>query len=813
MTVRYKQSTFDAGEISPRILGRTDLEKWSAGVGTLQNFVCLAHGPAQRRVGTEYIGELRDSSEEGRLIPFEFSVDQAYMIVANNERFRFYTDGAVIVKTAADTAAWAAVTAYVPGDWVHTAGIIYVCHTGHTSSAAGAAGDEAGVGANWTTYWTQDDTYEVANTYAEADLDDIDSAQSYDTLYLAQPDHDQRTLVRSDHNDWTLADIAYTDGPFLPENPTTTTLNPSATTGVGITITASAIVGINNGTGFQSTDVGRLLTILHGATWGIAVITAVGTTTSVTATVLVDFGAATAQDAWRLGFWCDTTGFPRTVTFAFDRLCWGGSPSYPNYSWLSKVSEYTTHAHDSPLTDASALILPLSAGKLNAIRWLRFPRRLTVGTGGAEWWMVDATGSGPVTADSKQAVPASGHGSSGVKPVEMGNILVFLQKHGRVVRELFYEYENDSFGGDELSVLAEHLTKQYSITRMAFQRTPNRVLWCVRSDGSLLGCTYYRDHKVTGWHIHTTDGWFEDVAVIPGDDRDEVWFIVRRSINGSTVRYIERMTEDFIGTDTTDAKFLDSHLSLDGRKTIVSIDTTTFVVTVTSHWYIDGDMVRFRTIDSTDPDLEGSSGSLNNLEFEVSDAAAHTFKCLDEDGVYVDFSTYTEIDSNSTSTVAKNVTSITGLSHLEAEEVAVVADGVALDAHTVSSGAITLVDSASVVHVGLGYESNLWTNTPDLELKKGSSMSTQKRVVAATIQLYKTLGMQVGTTADNLQEQQFADDDVPAGQPAELFTGKWLVSLDDQDNTSARLYIRQDQALPMTVLAIESDIEIDEEDD
>ncbi len=754
MTIRYKQPTFDVGVISPQVLGRTDLEKRSAALGLLKNFVSLAHGPVERRPGLEYITQLRDSTEKGRLLPFEFSVDQAYIIVANDGFFRFYKDGGEI--------------------------------------QAGGGG-----------------TYEVAHTYGEADLDDIDTAQSADTLYIAQPDHAQATLSRYDHNNWTLADIVYEDGPLASQNITTTTLTPSATTG-SITITASAITGINSDTGFQSTDVGRLIGILHGSTWGIAKITAVTSTTVVSATVLTNFGGTSAQSAWKLGFWSDTTGFPRTVTFAFDRLGWAGSEAFPNYNWLSKVSEYTTHILDDPLTDASALNLPLSAGKLNAIRWMRFPRRLTVGTGGTEWWMTDVSGAGPVTAESKQAVPASGHGCSGVKPVEMGNILVFLQKHDKVVRELFYEYENDSFAGEELTVLAEHLTREYGIVRMAFQRTPHRILWCVRSDGKLLGCTYYREHKVTGWHLHETEGWFEDVAVIPGDTRDEVWFIIKRYINGSFVRNIERLAAPFVGDTSTDATLLDSFLSLDNRQDIVSINTSTDVVTVTAHGYSNGDSIRFRTIDSTDSALAGDEGSLNLQEFIISDQTADTFKCKDVDGNYVDFSEYTIIDSNNISTVAKNVTSITALSHLEGESVDVVADGVALDQHTVSAGGITLTDSASVVHVGLHYDSDLWTLTPDIELPRGSSLSSYKRVVSATIQLYKTLGMKIGVNADTLKDQQFSDDDVPAGQPADLFTGEWEVSLKDRDNTDARIFIRQSQPLPMTILAIESEIEIDE---
>lgn len=749
MTIKYKQPTFDVGELSPQVLGRTDLEKRSAGLGTLKNFIALAHGPVERRPGLEFIAELRLSSETGRLIPFEFSVDDAYMIVLNNGYFRFFRDGAPI-----------------------------------------------GAG-----------PYEVSYTYTEAQIDEIDTAQSADTLYLAHPDHPQATLVRYDHDNWTLSDIDYTDGPFAPENLTTTTLTPSAVSG-SINITASATTGINGDAGFFDEDVGRLITVEHSGTWGIAEITSRTSSTVVVATVLVNFGATTASSAWMLGAWSLTTGYPRSVTFAFDRLCWAGANLYPEWVWLSRVSEYTSHAFDSTLTDASALNLPLAAGKISAIRWIRLPRRITVGTGGAEWWMTDATGNGPITAESKQAVPASGHGVSKVKPVEMGNILVFLQRHGKVVRELFYEYENDSFAGEELSVLAEHLTRDYGITSMAWQRTPYRVLWCVRADGKLLGCTYYREHKITGWHVHETDGWFEDVSVIPGVSQDEVWFIVKRKVNGSTKRYIERLGTQFNGVDSTDSKYLDSYLSLDNRKSIVSVNLTTDVVEVTAHGYSDGDFVRFRTED--DPDYSGASDeSLNMHEYYVSDATTDTFKCKDASGTYIAFSDHITIDPDGVNTVAKNVSSISGLSHLEAKSVSIVADGVYVGDKTVSSGGFTLDDPASVIHAGLGYNSDLWTLTPEIPLPLGTSMGATKRVVDATVDLYKTIGMQIGPDENRLHDVQFASDAVPASQSAALFSGEINKTMEDSDNTDARVFIRQPYPLPMTVLAIETNIEID----
>lgn len=746
------QTSLNGGEIAPSLYGRVDLAKYETSLKAMLNFIPLLHGPAQNRSGTEFINETQDSEDANdytnRLIDFEFSVTQAYIVEMNNLLFRFYMDGGIILS-----------------------------------------------GAN---------PYTLATPYTYGQLNDVDYCQSADTMYLAHASHYPRKLTRTDHNVWTLTRHELIDGPWNDENDTAITLDPDGVTG-NVTVTASAAA-------FVATDVHRYIRFWDGSNYKTLRITVFTSTTVVDADVVGDdLGAHAASTKWSLGKWNDLDGWPSTVTFDNDRLCWSGCPAYPQDIAMSKVGIYADHGVSDTMVDDDALYLTLGAKKSNAIKWLRSGKKLTIGTTAAEWWLASATGNGPITALSKQAIPMSYNGSDSVPPAEAGGSFLHLQRHGKVLREVVYSFESDAFVGEKLTLLASHLTEEHRITAMAFQTVPNETLWCVREDGVLLSLCYYREHEIYGWARHsTTHGVFESVAVIPGDGEDELWVIVKRVIDGATVRYVERLKPFFVGTDTQDAFFIDSGLTLDNRQDIESINLTTDVVTVTGHGLVNGDNIRFRVEDDLDAD-EGDEGSLNMEEFEVSDKTDDTFKCKDIDtSEYIDFSDYTQIKATGNNTIAKNVTVISGLDHLEAESVTILADGGQLASETVSGGEITLDRESSVVHIGLGYDCDIEILPPEIEIKTGTSQALTKRVSSVTLRLHKTVGGSLGPDEDNLIDIPMLDDTVPAGQPVPLFSGDTEPqSFEGTFTTQPTMMIRQDQPLPMTVSAIISTLEME----
>jgi hypothetical protein len=293
-----------------------------------------------------------------------------------------------------------------------------------------------------------------------------------------------------------------------------------------------------------------------------------------------------------------------------------------------------------------------------------------------------------------------------------------------------------------------------------------------------------------------------------------LWAVIKRNINGSDARYLERIKPRFTGNDAndaTDAFFVDSGLTYDGRVEISSINPEINTVTTSiNHGFINNDVIRFRVSDDPDAD-EGDEGSLNYQQFVVSDKTDTTFTCKDWDGNYIGFSDYTAIDYDKTNTVAKNVTTISGLDHLEGETVSVLVDGSPDQDYEVSDGSIELADGASVVHAGLSYESDLETLNPEIQLKTSpTAQGTTKRITTVVLRLRKTLGCKIGPDEDNLKTLDFASDQIPMDHSPELFSGDYEHTFNGTYDSEANIYIRQDQPLPFMLLALIPDIEFNE---
>lgn len=418
---------------------------------------------------------------------------------------------------------------------------------------------------------------EIGSPYLEAELATLKFAQSADTLYVCHPSHPVCKLTRSGHSSWSLVEVLFEDGPYITENITATTLTPSATTGLGITVTASATEGINDGDGFKSTDIGRLLRVKHADVWGNAIITGITSTTIVTADVKTDFGAITAQASWRLGSWSATTGRPSAITFYEQRLGFAGTTNQPQSFWLSQSADFENMAPDSipggggarVIEDDDALDYSISADQVNAIRWMSPGRQLCIGTVGGEWL---AKSNGPLLTPTDIDVKRqTTFGSANVTPQVMRGRMLFLQRAARKILEFTFSFELDNFKALDLNLLADHVTRG-GITDMAYQQELDSTLWCVRGDGQLATLTYQPDQDVVGWARQILGGVFgsgaaavESVATIPGNGQDEVWVTCKRTVNGATKRYIEYFAAPFeTGDAQADACYSDSAVMYSG---------------------------------------------------------------------------------------------------------------------------------------------------------------------------------------------------------------------------------------------------------
>ncbi len=266
--------------------------------------------------------------------------------------------------------------------------------------------------------------------------------------------------------------------------------------------------------------------------------------------------------------------YPGCVGFFEQRLVWARSPSKPQTLWFSKTGDYQNHGVSDPVVDDDALTYTIASGEVNRIAWIAPGKVLAIGTAGAEFVASGAGTSEAISPNSVRIVPETTFGSASVRPLRVGPAVLFLQEQRRKLREMVYSFDIDGHVAPDLTLLAEHVSLG-GLTALAYQQEPDSVLWAVRSDGLLLGCTYQRDQEVVAWHRHVLGGQLdggptrvESLAVIPGDGRDALWLAVARTIGGSTHRTIERL-EPMLGIDgdAADAFYVDGGLTYDGAPT------------------------------------------------------------------------------------------------------------------------------------------------------------------------------------------------------------------------------------------------------
>ncbi len=301
---------------------------------------------------------------------------------------------------------------------------------------------------------------------------------------------------------------------------------------------------------------------------GIVEITAVTNSSTATGTVLKTLASTDATHRWSEGSWSNFRGWPQTASFFEDRLMFGGNTAQPDTIWGSVVSDYSNM--EAGVDDADAVIFTLSSRQVNVIEWLIGKDKLLIGTSGAEWTIEGGTDE-PLTPSNVIAKQHSTYGSANLQANIANESVLFFQRGKEKMRELAYNWELDSYVAPDMTILSSLVTNS-GIDDTTFQKTPDSILWCVRADGELPVFSYERSENITAWSrmiTHTnlagtlTDSDFESVARISGATEDEIWVIVERTINSSTVRYIEQIQSRDFGDDAEDAFYVDCGITYD----------------------------------------------------------------------------------------------------------------------------------------------------------------------------------------------------------------------------------------------------------
>jgi len=500
-------STFTAGEISPRLEGRITLEKYKAGLSDLTNMVVQPHGGVTRRPGTQYLGTVKDSSVKSRLIPFQFKTTDTYILVFGDQVMRVYRNGSQVLKGSAQNIT--AVTKANPG-------VVTISSHGYSN------GDEIFLDNVVGMTELNGRNYKVANVTT---------------------------------NTFTLQDLF---GNNINTTNFTTYASAGAVDEIFEVATPYAAADIFNLRFAQSADI---MYFVHPS-YAIRTLSRTNHNAWTFATATISGSPNPSLSG--------TDNYPSVVTFFEQRLVFAATNNNPQTLWFSKSADYLNFSTGTNADDA--LIYTIASNQVNNIRYLSATRVLTIGTSGGEY-VLTTTNDGPITPTTTQIRKYSNYGSANTEPVQVADVTLFLQRGNRKVREFKYigEVNTAGYQAPDLTVLAEHITEG-GLESFAYQQEPENIVWAIRSDGALVGLTYRREEQVVAWHKHTIGGTFsggsavvESIATLPTDTgNDELYMIVKRTINSVTRRYVERMKDFDFGSNTTSAFFVDSGLSYSG---------------------------------------------------------------------------------------------------------------------------------------------------------------------------------------------------------------------------------------------------------
>lgn len=490
----------------------------------------------------------------------------------------------------------------------------------------------------------------------------------------------------------------------------------------GQTIYYRWIVGSYAGTPFTST-----LNYAYGNQTGVARITGFTSRTVVDMEVLAAFGATTATGEWAEGQWSDLRGWPSAVDFQEGRLWWAGKDKING-----SVSDGFYSFDDATVGDSGPLSRSIGSGPVDVINWMVGLQRLVLGAQGAEFSCRSTSLDEPLTPTNFNLKRSTGQGSSTrVVPIKIDGACIFVQRGGTRIYELAIDPSTYDYAATHLSAVIPEIGRP-GISRAAVQRQPETRCHFVRTDGTAAVLTFDKAEQLVCWTEMETDGAFEDVVVLPGaegEEEDAVYYTVRRTINGATVRYLERLATE-VQCRPNDAGTL----------------TTSYL----------GDALKV-----------------------YSGAPA---------------------------------TAITGLDHLEGEQVVVWADGADVgyddsDAliYTVTGGQITLATAASNVMVGLPYNAD-WESSKLLQLAQamGQPMTKYKEIYGLGLVLADThaRGLKFGrnfTDLDSMPSTEVGYDVDPDLIHTD-YEGDGVIFPGDF-STDERLCLRAMAPRPCTVLA------------
>ncbi len=743
------QTNFVLGEISPRCFGRFDPDKpiFKNGAAIIENWLIYQTGAAIYRPGSRYVVEVKNSANQVRLERFTYSTTQEYILEIGNLYMRFLANSGQVLSGG------------VP--------------------------------------------VEIVTVFAQAYIFQLQVANKADVMYIVHNQYYPQKLIRTSATTFTISDVPFIRGPFMDTNITATTITASSDTGA-TTLTASTPI-------FLSGHIGSLWRVKSG----VVKITGFTSTTVVNGTVQAEpdgtaGNLATGPGAtvdWAEGAFSAVRGYPAAVTFHEQRLVYGGTLFEPQKIWSSTIGAYDNF-DTGTAKDNEAYTFEISSNVVNDIRWLNTDIDLKIGTSGGTVTAQNNSGQGMNAANPPNIILDTDYAVMKIQPVRISSFLFYIQANTFNLRQLTFDFVTNRDKSDDMNLIADHVLRDGGgVTQIARQQSPNDRVWAVRADGQMAVFTRDPGEQIRSWcrlvagSSANGPGFYETVAILPmeGSD-DQVWVVVKRTINGVVKRYIEYFTAEVFG-NYWDPVRLDASLTYDVPVVVSGFtNANPCVITATAHGFSNGDQVKIDSVvskltNATTGTVTYGQSELNTNMYLVANKTADTFQITDLQGNPINSTSYGSFINNGQ--VRKMVTVISNLSHLNGETVSVQADGglpAAQQTYAVTLGQITLASPAAVVHVGLPYIGTIQL-LPFGEGKSPTQM-THRKMYQAKIRVWKSVGGKFGDTMDNLFRMIF---ETTSQNP--LYTGDYELSYESSSTEYFSPFIIQDAPLPFMFLA------------
>ena len=564
------QCSFAAGEIAPEVANRVDLDKYNSAVLKARNCHIRPYGPIYKRPGMRFVARTKYSDKKSIIVPFNGATsNEDYLLEIGHEYIRVHKDGQYLGVELA--------TPFTEDDleklrFTQSADTMFIASGDYPVKKLVRYSDD-----NWgfsdfeitDMYFDltliagdEDTTITPSDTKGNITLTanyDIFTADMVGTLLkLKQEVPTQETSFSKTasnepeiqalycgeswkiitHGTWTgTVEVQKSE-----DGETWTTYrkysgksdyNPVESGTVSEPCYIKAVADITSGTCEVS------LSVMSYYKEGIVRLTSYGDAKLFSGEVVEELGTTQPTKLYYWGAWSDKFGYPKTIAFFQDRLCFGGSKMQPYMLWLSRTGDYgnfSVEKASGTVTDDSAVAVGLISRKQFQIKHLVASTDLIILTAGNEWII---SGGEVVTPSNINAKMQTTRGCSDVEPIGVGCRSVFVQGRGSTVRDMGYSFETDSYGGNDLTIFAKHLVHGVQIIDAAYKQEPDSTLYMVRSDGTMACLAYIYDQKVYAWSTIDTEGAIEAVSVIQEGDEDSVYVVVKRIVNGDIVRNIE----------------------------------------------------------------------------------------------------------------------------------------------------------------------------------------------------------------------------------------------------------------------------------